>query len=126
MKGRIDVEDAILAPLFTMGAAVQNGFADVTIFGTSLSSALTSLGGTSISWAFLIGLLALLIAYATNQPDLDDMDQMETGLALGTVGLVLGVTFVPAINSFILSNDFIGLVVLAVEAAGFYALSYLG
>ena len=48
MYGEIDVEDAVLSPLFVIAAAVSTGLATVTVFDTSLGATMFSAGGQEI------------------------------------------------------------------------------
>jgi hypothetical protein len=125
MKGQVDSEDAILAPVFTLAAAASVGIADVTLFNTSITDTVFSLGSTGISYAVILGLAALGIAYITNESDLSKLDQEYYYAAIATPALMLGLEFMPALADFASGSDFIALGFVAVEAAGFIAISYL-
>ena len=126
MYGEIDFEDAILSPLFVIAAAVSTGLATVTIFDTSLGGTMFSAGGQEIGYASVISVAVLGAAWVTNQPDLDNMDDMESYAVIGTAIAVVGVPLIPALHSFVTGNDLVSLIVMCVQAAGFYAVSYLG
>lgn len=126
MRGKIDVEDVILSLIFSIGALVSADVATITLFGESLTSTALTAGGTDIPWSAVMSGASLAGAYATNKPDFKRLDQVETAAAGGTLVLVTGIAFVPGVESFVTSNDFIGLTVATVETAGFYVMSYRG
>ena len=143
--GEIDIEDALAGNAFALSAAITNGLATISIMGYDLAQSLFVLEGETISAATVISVAALAIAYGTNRvhgPSQQEKDaaldtdlnaiakgdaSMETYLALGTI-LIIGVTAVNLFGAhdYIVSNTWAGIVVLAVEAAGYYVISYLG
>jgi hypothetical protein len=142
--GQIDIEDAILGTVFAASALVTNGVASVGVAGTYLSDTVMTVGGTDISFAFLLSIGALVGAYATNRvndsgrskgvevdTDLSNIvggkATMETYLAIGTLLLVLGTGLnVLGVQDMIAGSFLIGLGVVAVESSGYYVVSYLG
>lgn len=126
MRGQIETEDAIISPAFIIAGAVAAGIATVSAMGYSLSTSLFSLGGISVSAAGAVTVTALVAAWVSNEPNPERMDDVEKYATYGTLALVFGTTFLPSIHTFVTSNDIVGLVVLAVEASGYYAISYLG
>lgn len=125
MRGQIETEDAILSPAFVISGAVAAGIASVSAMGYSLSTSLFSVGGVSVTAAGAIATVALLAAWMSNEPNPERMDDTAKYATYGTIALVLGTTFLPSVNSVVTSNDIVGLVVIAIEASGFYAISYL-
>lgn len=125
-RRQIDFVDALTAPVFALAGAVTTGVASITIMDYDLSTAVISTSSQDISAAAIIAVLAVVFAYITNKPDFSRLGQQETALALGTIGLVALVPLVPAVNDFVTGSDVFGLVVLAVEAAGYYVLSWMG
>lgn len=124
--GRVDVSDAVLSPLFVASSLVAFGVGTITVSSFDLSAEFTSLGAESISWAFMISVAVLGIAYATNKPSLDKLDEREMGAFVGTLVLVVGVEFVPALADLITGNELVGILAVMVSAAGYFVLSYLG
>jgi hypothetical protein len=125
MRNQVDSEDAILAPLFTLAAAASVGIADVTLFSASIQDTAFSLGGTAISIAAVVAPLVLAVAFVTNDPDLSRLDDEYYYAAIATAGLVVAMPLIPAAQDFATGNDFVALIVVTVETAGFMAISYL-
>jgi hypothetical protein len=143
MFGKVDMEDALAGTVFAASAFVTNGIASISVLGYDLGGAVWTVQNTPITFAFLLTLLALGTAYATNrvnesrntQYELDtDLDKIargsatvETYLALGTVVIVVLTGFnVLGARELVTGSVVIGLVVVAIEAAGYYVVSYLG
>lgn len=130
MRGKIDLNDAVVSPFFVLASGVQADLFTLDLFGVNFADPVFTLGtGTgslSISIAQIIAITALGIAFATNRPKLSEMAPAETWVALATVGLVLAPPFMPALESLIQSSPIPGLVALSIQAGGFYTLSYLG
>jgi hypothetical protein len=124
MRGTVDREDAILAPIFTIAAAATVGIADVTLFGTGISDTAFSLGQQAIPFASAISIGALLVAWFTNDADLDSLDDQYTWAVIGTFALAIFVPLVPSLNEFIIGSDWVALGAVAVQSAGFMAVSY--
>lgn len=142
MFGKIDVEDAVAGTVFSASALVTNGIASISILGNDLSAAVWTVQGTDITFAFLLSLASLAMAYATNrvndsgrnyQVNTDIMDiakgeaTVETYLALATFLAVLltGLNILGTADV-VTGSAVIGLSVVALEASGYYVVSYLG
>ncbi|MBO4249371.1 hypothetical protein IL252_16285 [Halomicrobium sp. IBSBa] len=143
MYGKIDIEDALFGTVFAASAFVTNGIATINILGNDLGAAVWTVQGTDITFAFLLTLVALVGAYATNRvneskstsyevdTDLANIARgeapVEIYLAVGTAILVLvtGLNILGA-QEVIAGTAAFGLVVVAVEASGYYVISYLG
>jgi hypothetical protein len=143
MYGKIDVEDAISSSVFSLGAAVSTGIADISVLGYDLSGSVFTLGGSNVQLAAVLSVLALVVAYATNrvygssgsdarfETDLSEIMSgratVETYIAGATLLIILANTFdIMGFNGFVMGSDIVGIVVLAVEAAGFYVFSWMG
>ncbi|WIV66558.1 hypothetical protein [Natrialbaceae archaeon AArc-T1-2] len=124
--GRIDTEDAILAPAFLIGSLVMSGIATIEVFGFNLADTAYSAAGLDPSWAFIISVLALAGAWVTNEPDLSKMDDEYTYIVAGMSGILVANEFWAYAHDLITTSDAIGLVVVVIMAAGFYVVSYLG
>lgn len=125
MRAKVDREDAVLAPVFSIAAAATVGIADVTLFGTGISDTAFSVGAQAIPFATAISLGALLIAWFTNDADLDSLDDEYTWAVIGTFALAIFIPMVPSLNEFVVGSDFVALGAVAVQSAGFMAVSYL-
>jgi len=143
MYGKIDIEDALFGTVFAASAFVTNGIANIDILGNDLGAALWTIQGTDITFAFLLTLVALGGAYATNRvnrssgksyeidTDLANIARgdapVETYLAVGTAVLVLltGLNIL-GVQEIIAGTAAFGLAVVAIESAGYYVISYLG
>ncbi|MBX0325578.1 hypothetical protein EGH21_21370 [Halomicroarcula sp. F13] len=143
MFGKIDIEDALAGVLFTASALVTNSIASISVLGYDLSAAVWTVQNTDITFAFLISIAALVAAYATNrvnktksksyevETDLVAIAKgsatVETYLAGGTLLIVLltGLNIL-GVGDAIAGTAAFGMVVVAVEAAGYYVISYLG
>ena len=143
MFGKIDIEDALAGVIFTASAFVTNGIAQITMLGYDLSGSVFTVEGTQITLAFLLSLAALGAAYATNrvnesrgksyavETDLVKIVRgsatVETYLAGGTLIIVLLTgLIILGIGDAVAGTAAFGLVVVAIEAAGYYVISYLG
>jgi len=143
MYGKIDIEDALFGTIFAASAFVTNGIATINILGNDLGAAVWTVQGTDITFAFLLTLVALVGAYATNRvneskstsyevdTDLANILRgdapVETYLAVGTAVLVLftGLNIL-GVQEIIAGTAAFGLAVVAIEASGYYVISYLG
>lgn len=130
MQGKIDLNDAVVSPFFVLASGVAADLFSLELFGWDFADALFTMGsGTGaigISTANIIALVALVVAFATNKPSLDEMQLVETWTAIATAGLVVAPPFMPIVQDVIQSSTIAGLITLIVQAGGFYALSYQG
>lgn len=142
MYGKIDIEDAIAGTAFALSAAVSAGVAMVSVQGHALSDTLWTVEGTTISLAFAVSVVALGIAYVTNrvhgsgktldiETDIVSITRgsatIETYVLLATlvVLLVIGLDIM-GLRETIQSEAIFGWIVLLIEGAGYYVVSYLG
>ncbi|WP_459192088.1 hypothetical protein [Halosimplex sp. J119] len=136
------MEDAIAGTVFALSAAVTAGIATISIMGHALSGSVWTLDGTQITIAFVLSLLSLLAAYGTNRMDDNshefdvdtDLANLATGEAtvesyvmIATVILVVGTGLnILGLRDAVQAEPIVGIVSLAVQAAGYYVISYLG
>jgi len=143
MFGEIDIEDAIAGTVFMLSAAVSAGIAgNQTYYGYDISGALTTIEGTAITAAFLLTVGSLAAAYITNRTDASaaDMD-IDTDLAdlvtmqasaesyalIGTIVVVLMMGLdILGFRGFVQSSYIYGTIVVVLESAGYYVVSYMG
>lgn len=142
MIGKIDIEDALAGTVFVLSAAVTLGIAGgQTYYGYDISSTVWNVEGTAITMAFLLTVAALAAAYITNRkdsgkaPDIDTdlanlargQASMESYVLVGTVVVVLGVGLnILGFRDVVQGSYLLGTVVLILESAGYYVVSYLG
>lgn len=141
MYGRIDVEDALAGTVFSLSAAVSTGVATISVLGFDLGGELFTLGGESIGMAMALSVAALVVAFLTNRMyagDTKDLNTDLTDIAMGKATAetyVAGATIVVVllnglnimgVHDAIVGSDLLGIGVLALEAAGYYVVSYMG
>lgn len=129
MQGQLDIEDALLSPFFVLSSAIAVGLINLQLMGFNLASTaltFTSQGYTStITYAGILSLIALLATYATNRRDFSGMGALELWVVIATIGLVIAPPFVPILGG-LLNNTLAALVAVVVQAGGYYSLSYAG
>lgn len=109
-KGGLDLQDLVVAPLFSLAAVVLTGIGSFTIYGYSLNETLVSGASTSITISFLVAFLALAGSWATNRAGdgWDDLDEIESA-AVAAGGIVLvGMAVIPAVQSLVLGSKAAG------------------
>lgn len=138
MEAEIDTLDAVLAPLFTVGAISSTGLGSLTLLGTDLSTQAISLGASGLSYGALLSVVVLGVAAVSNQTlqtlsdgrgrsnsfRLQDLKPAESIALVGTAGIIVLNTVSPGFNEFLTSSDVTAMLALVVEAAGYYVVSY--
>ena len=134
MLGNVSLEDALGAPFFTLGTAVSSGIATVSVFGTALSSHFMNIGTSGgISWAFLLSIIPLVVAFVTSSIDTGDVvsKPSESGLeneewAAFILGLatVFGLEFVSELQNAVMNNEILSVGVLGLASAAYYIVAY--
>jgi len=126
MRGDFDPEDMFVYPLFLIASLLNLGIIpDFTLWGWSALDVIWSSGPTTITWATLAGVAALVIVFATNRPSLDEWGAVQTALVLSTIALVLTPPFVPVLSE-ALSADIAAVSAFAVQTGGYISLSVVG
>ena len=122
-----DKEDIAISGAFVLAAAASVGIAEVTLFDWSLSGIAYAFGdgGTEVMWSTLISIIALALVWVTNDPDMSSLSDEYTYAIVGTFALVLGIGFVPQIETLVTGSDFAALLALVIQSAGYSAISYL-
>jgi hypothetical protein len=129
---KVDMNDAVLAPLAVAGSAVSTGFAAVSAAGYDFSASALSLGSNmGLSVAGALAIVAFVIAWITNDRSLDDFRDnrsnsadVEQFLVLGAPAAIAGVELFPAIGDPVSGSLYIaGTVTLAFSAA-FYRVAH--
>jgi hypothetical protein len=129
MYGRVDWDDRLFGVAFLLASAVSVGF--LTVPGTSMfSETMLTIGdGTAaaeFSLAKLVSLVALMAAIVSNRTDFSKLTSVEWWVAVVTIGLVIAPPFSPLIDAFLNSSVIAGAFAIAIQAGGFFIISYLG
>lgn len=124
--GRIDAEDAVIAPLVIVAAFVLGGAASIELFGYAFSDTAFEVAGQSPSVAFVVAALGFGAAWLTNRPDIDGMDQEYTYLTAAGIGSLVALEFVPQVADVVAGSDPLGFIVASLIGGAYYAVSYLG
>lgn len=130
VRGKIDLNDAVVSPFFVIASGVQAQLFSMTLFGFDFASVILTLGSgpaaVEITAARIIAVAAVLVALASNQPEFDKMGLIETWAAVATIGLVVAPPFTPMLAELIVSSSIWGIMALVIQSGGFYSISYLG
>ncbi len=134
----IDIEDLVPAQAFSLVTLVQFGIVSLTAYGSFDLAQSMSLGGFNVSYAFIIAIVSLGAIAVTNELDLEDLkawddsarrssslDDTYQWTLLGTVGITVGVEFIPQINNLVTGSDIIGTVAFAICVVGVWAVVWL-
>lgn len=128
--GEIDMNDALVSPFFVLASGVQADLFGLELFGFDFASTIVTFGSgaesVEITAARIIAVVAILVAFASNKPDLSAMTGVQTLLTISTIGLVLAPPFTPILADFITGHTIAGLLALIIQSGGFYSISYLG
>lgn len=130
-----DEEDTALIALVALSSAVMAGLATFSAFGVSLSDT-TSLGGASISLAYIGTLGAFVWTVLTNEGMSMDVSQLRDDaraelddtyyyLLVGSFGALALWPFVPEIANVINSQDLWGVLFVAGSTGSQVAIGYL-
>jgi len=119
--GGFDLQDVVVAPLFSLAAVVITGIGTFTLFGYSLDQTLFSGSGVSISIAFVVGVIALAASWATNRAgdgwaDLDELESLAVG---GGIVVLVGMAFIPAVQDLVLGSQAAGAVAFIVLSSAY-------
>jgi len=129
MEGKFDIPDSVLSPFFVLFSAVSLGLIGFTPLGFDLGSTALSFSAdgyaTEISYAGILSLIVLLIAWATNRGDKSGPQPLQLWLVVTTFALVIVPPFVPLLNAF-LGETIPSIIAIVIQAGGYYSLSYMG
>ncbi|WP_226006614.1 hypothetical protein [Natrinema salinisoli] len=124
----VDLIDAILAPLFVAATLSLSGLGTIGIdnpISFYLGDVLYSAAGTEITWAFVFTVITLGIAWFSNEArDWSDFSQEQAALVGGMVILNLFSAIVPAVAAALATYWYVGVLLLMVNGAGYYLISY--
>jgi len=124
----VDLIDAIVAPLFVAATLSMSGLGTIGLDNPItfyLSDVLYSASGTEITWAFVLTLASLGIAWFSNEArDFDDFSQEQAGIVATMVLLNVFSAIVPAVASALETYWYVGVLLLFVNGAGYYLIAY--
>ena len=122
----IELEDAVMMLTAGVGSLVVTGAATVTIGETGLSEVLVNFGGYEVTYAFALAFASFILAYATNMPDWNDLDNEESyAVAAGLLALV-GVEYIGAVQDFIVGDFMFEILASVAIIAAYLVIAYHG
>jgi len=125
-KGGLDLQDLVVAPLYSLAAVVLTGIGSFTLYGYSLDQSLWSGSGVTITLAFIIALLGLGASWMTNRAGdgWDDLDDLESAAVGGGIILLLGMAFIPAVQDLVLGSQAAGTVAFLVLSGAYTVVAW--
>ncbi len=124
----VDFIDALLAPLFVAATLSLSGLGTIGLdnpVSFYLSDVLYSAAGTEITWAFIITMASLIIAWFSNEArDWDDFSEEQAAIVASMVLLNLFSAIVPAVGNALETYWYVGVLLLMINGAGYYLISY--
>ncbi|GAA1837695.1 hypothetical protein GCM10009682_63220 [Luedemannella flava] len=123
----IDLTDSILAPLFVMASFAMGAvgtFEFFAPFNVSLTDALYAAHGTEITYAFILSMGILVVAWLTNESTPEDWTDIETVVVLLAVILNILTGLVPAVSITLASMWYVGWFTVILNAGAFYVIAY--
>lgn len=129
-RGKLDITDALMSPLFVISSAVGAGIISFAPYGFDISEPLLTLGSgagaITLTLAKIISIAVVLAAFITNRPDFEAFTAVETWVVVATLGLILAPPFSPALENFIQASYITGSISVIIQSGGYYSLAYLG
>jgi len=131
---KYDAEDTVLIGLVALSAAVMAQLATFSAFGMSLSDTI-SLGGATLSYAYIGTVGAFLVTVYTNDMELDprefsnnaqkELDDYYYYLLMGSLILLVAWPFFGQISTFVTSADVWGIAFVAASVGAQIAIGYM-
>ena len=120
----IDPIDAILSPLFVASTLATTGLATVSVLGFGFGESIFTASGATVTLGWLLGAVALLGAYLTNQVNFAGFDEQELAIVGGMVVVHFATAFVPIVRDAVQDSQLIGIPIVMLMAAGYYLIAY--
>jgi len=131
---QFDAEDTVLIGLVALASAVMAGLATFSAFTVSLSDTVT-VGGATLSYAYLGTLLAFGVTVWTNEMELDPREFQESArkeldntyyyLLMASLVVLIAWPFVSELSTFVTSADVWGLAFVALSVSSQIAIGYM-
>lgn len=122
--GGIDVIDALVSPLFVASTIAVTALGTISVAGYGFSDALFTASGTDITIGWVLGTIALVAAFATNQVNFNGFNQVEMYVVVGMLSAHFAVAFVPLVRDPITSSQILAVPFVMLMAAGYYLIAY--
>jgi len=123
----IDLLDSVLAPLFVLASFAISQVGTLEFgepFNAGLDTVFYSVSGTELTYAFVIAIATLAIAWTTNQREWGEFDDLESVAVALAVSLTVLQALVPAINEAVGATWYVGWAMVFLNGAAFYVLAY--
>ncbi|WIV67099.1 hypothetical protein [Natrialbaceae archaeon AArc-T1-2] len=123
----IDLNDAILAPIWVLASVVTAGVFAVEMLapiGASMSDPLYSAHGTDITYSFVIGMVVVVTAWLTNEQTPEEWTDVETVVLLLAIILNILGELVPLVSVTIHDYWPLGWLLVMLNGAAFYIIAY--
>ncbi|WP_049908797.1 hypothetical protein [Halorubrum distributum] len=123
----IDLTDSILAPLFVLASISVGAVGTLELFAPfnmSLAAPIYAAHGTEVTYAFILSMGILVVAWLTNESTPEDWTDVETVVVLLAVILNILSSLVPAVSVALESMWYIGWFTVILNAAAFYVIAY--
>jgi len=125
----IDLTDSLLSPLFVMATIAMTKLfvleSGTFPYAWSFNDALYAAHGTEITWAFVVTMAVIFIAWITNgQTTREDLTDMEFVIVLLMVILNILSALVPAVSVAIAAAWYLGVFMVMLNGAGFWIIAY--
>ena len=123
----IDLTDSILAPLFVLASISVGAVGTLELFAPfnmSLDAALYAAHGTEVTYAFILSMGILVVAWLTNESTPEDWTDVETVVVLLAVILNIMSSLVPAVSVALESMWYVGWFTVILNAGAFYVIAY--
>lgn len=128
-----DPLDAGLTIVTLMTGFIIVGIATFDLFNVDFAATLTSLGGYTLSTAWVLGAGAVVVTLVTNdnaelstlREDVEDLDQYYMFAVVGTLGLLVAWPIFPQVPEFFQSEDLWGVVYVGVITTGQFVMGWI-
>lgn len=132
-KLEFDPVDAALMVALAMSGFIMTGIATFSLFDVSFADTLVTVAGYDVTYAYALSAGAVLGTIATNDntefdtlaDDIKRLDDYYMYAAVGTLGLLVGWLFIPAVGDFFTSSDAMALVYVGVTTTGQFVLGWM-
>lgn len=132
----IDLIDLLPAQVAGVMFLIQFGIVELIAYDGAFDlDQAYAIAGFDISLAFIVSAGALAVIVATNELGADDvmfwdegsgeLDQIYGGAIAGTIGILVGVEFVPQINDMVVGSDVFGTAAFLISVVAVWAIVWI-